>query len=113
LTQICAFVPTQPTLPVCTLVDNYVNINWVKPFNGGALINGYRVEVKTVLGIFTQELNKCDGSEEAIVDATECNVYFEDLMASPFDLDLGAVIEVRMLAYNYYGDSAYSDVANS
>jgi hypothetical protein len=96
---------------VLTLVENYINIDWVKPFNGGVLINGYRVEVRTVLGIFTQELNNCNGSLELIVDATECNVYFEDLMASPFELNLGAVVEVRLLAYNYYGDSTYSDMA--
>jgi hypothetical protein len=36
-----------------------------------------------------------------------------DLTAAPFNLELGAMIEVRLLAFNYYGDSAYSDVANS
>lgn len=58
-------------------------------------------------------MNNCDGSVEAIVAATECFVTLADLVAAPFDLGLGAVIEVKLLAYNYYGDSAYSDVADS
>lgn len=58
-------------------------------------------------------MTDCDGSLEEITDARECNVNFETLMNSPFSLPIGEVINVKMIAYNYYGESSYSPIAGN
>jgi hypothetical protein len=53
LLLICAFVPDAPSLPIVDLVTDHVKISWPEPFNGGALINGYRIEIRTATNVYT------------------------------------------------------------
>ena len=100
-------------MPDLSYVGDYMLIDWEAPFNGGATINGYRIEIKTAGMVFTQDLTNCDGSQPDITDATQCIVYIATMMASPFSLPLGETIDVRLLAYNYYGESEYSQIASN
>lgn len=60
--MICAFVPDAPALPLVTLITDHIKISWDEPFNGGALINGYRIELRTTENVYTQDMLDCDGS---------------------------------------------------
>jgi hypothetical protein len=100
-------------MPITTLVENYILIDWTAPFDGGANIWGYQIVISSSLNIFSEELTTCDGSLESITAATQCIVYLADLRASPYSLSLGATIYVKIRAYNYYGYSDYSALANN
>jgi hypothetical protein len=59
---ICAWVPDAPALPICTLETDYIKIDWDAPFNNAGNINGYRIEIRTVGNVWTQDFTDCDGS---------------------------------------------------
>lgn len=83
-------------MPVSTLVDNYVHIDWVAPFNGGATITGYRVQIRTVANVWVQDTANCDASQEAVTAATECITYLSTLTNAPFSLPFGESIDIKM-----------------
>jgi hypothetical protein len=113
LVLLCAWVPSAPAEPQCTLESDFIRIAWEEPSNGGSNIYGYRVEIRTIATTWVQDLNDCDGSLEAITDQLYCDVKFETLMTAPFNLPLYEQINVRMVAYNIYGESELSLTAQN
>lgn len=87
-------------------------IDWVAPSDQGSSILGYRVYIRALDLDYKQELTQCDGSLTDIISATQCAVALDTLTASPFDLQLGNSIYVKVVAYNYYGDSSASPAGN-
>jgi hypothetical protein len=93
------------------VVDDYVLIDWVAPFNGGTAITGYRIYIRqTDGGVYTQDLVTCNGASGVIIAATACQVPLTTLTTAPYSLSLGATVDVKLIAYNAYGDSAFSSV---
>ena len=53
----------------------------------------------------------CDGADAIIMAETECTVPIATFTQVPFSLDeLGSPINVRVKAYNSYGESTFSEV---
>lgn len=53
----------------------------------------------------------CDGANVIIIASTECSVPIATFTAVPFSLDeLGSPINVRIKAYNSYGESTFSEI---
>lgn len=52
LLLICAYVPDAPSLPIVDLITDHVKISWPEPFDGGALINGYRIEIRNAENVY-------------------------------------------------------------
>jgi hypothetical protein len=109
---LCAYVPTKPDTPTTLVIDNYVLIDWVRPFNGGKTITGYKIYIRQTENIYSINLVDCDGSTSSITSATQCQVPLSSLTSSPYSLSLGATVDVKVIAYNSYGDSEYSEVGS-
>lgn len=62
--------------------------------------------------MFAEETVDCDGRDLTITTNTECTIPLDTLTAAPFDLELGNVIYARVVAFNYYGDSASSPIGS-
>lgn len=91
-------------------------MTWTAPDNNGLAITEYLVEIKQNDGTFSTQLTYCDGSKPYIRDALPkptCTIPLTTLYADPYNLPLGAKIEVRVTAKNPYGDSDVSDVGSS
>jgi hypothetical protein len=54
----------------------------------------------------------CNGASGVIIAATSCQVPLTTLTTSPYSLSLGATIDVKLVTYNFYGDSAFSSVGS-
>lgn len=85
-------------------------IDWSAPSDQGTPILGYNIYFKKSDNTFVTELVDCDGSVEQIITTTECTVPLATLTALPFELLLGDQIQVRLTAYNAYGESAESEI---
>lgn len=95
------------------VVEDYVLISWVKPTTGGSEITGYLVTIRqTDGGVYTESLTDCDGSDGAIIASTSCQVQLSTLTSAPYSLSLGATVDAKVLAYNYYGNSGVSPVGS-
>lgn len=62
--------------------------------------------------MFFTELTYCDGTNQAIVDNTECTIPAADLHAAPFNLAWGTPVYAKLIATNVKGDSVESDIGN-
>lgn len=68
--------PDIPAAPTTTIQDRWsVVINWSPPYDGGAPITSYTVEIRTAdANIFEQDLVNCDGSDLTIIAETRCTI---------------------------------------
>ena len=107
-----ATVPGQPSAPTTAIFDtNKVRISW-EPFgdDGGLPILGYRVEIQTILGIYTQDLLDCDALIQEIIDQSFCEVKIrQTLKEAPFALQDGDYVFARIIAINIIGESTPSE----
>jgi hypothetical protein len=88
-------------------------IEWVAPEANGSPLTGYRVEIEQSDGLtYSEELTYCDGSVYVIFTNTACTVPLSALTTTPFSLTMGMQVNVRVIAYNTYGDSAASVVGS-
>ena len=88
-------------------------IDWTEPEDNGSPILGYEIYIRQSDGVtFSQELTHCDGSDSALILATECTIPISVLMSTPFNLQYGSNIHAKVLGYNQYGDSAMSQVGS-
>jgi hypothetical protein len=53
-------------------------------------------------------LNDCDGSNPAIVSATQCVIDVLVLRSTPFNLPWGRKVYAKVIAHNFYGNSTES-----
>jgi len=71
---LAARIPNIPNPPTTTISDRWsVVINWTAPYDGGAEITSYTIEVRTSdASVYKVALNDCDGSNIGIVSNTSC-----------------------------------------
>jgi hypothetical protein len=86
-----------------------VLITWIAPEENGSPIRGYRVKIRQLDLIYSEELINCDGSTAVVRDATSCSIPISVLTASPYLLPWGSNVYAKVIAYNDYGDSLVSD----
>lgn len=87
-------------------------VNWLEPEDSGSEITHYQIVFKDSTGDYLTEVTQCDGSLSAIYTSRQCTVLLETLTQSPFDLQLGDSIDVRVTAYNQYGASLMSSAGS-
>jgi hypothetical protein len=103
--------PGVPTNVVTeTVSPSSIVVRWSAAPNNGLDILEYKVYFMQRDYLYSLETSYCDGSDPAIIDATECTVPFDTLKAAPFYLVPGEWVNVKITAVNAYGESAFSDV---
>jgi hypothetical protein len=90
-----------------------VTIDWVKPYDGGSSITGYKIYIRKHDGTYDLEVSSCDGSDSAIMAATSCTIPVNTVRIAPFMLAWGSTVEVKVISFNSYGDSVESSVGIS
>jgi hypothetical protein len=108
LEVIAAAVPYRVDIPVSTIdpLTGGVQIEWAAPYENGAVISAYQIEIQDYNGLWQVE-GACDGSDAGIVAATLCIVPMADLrnnLALNFDM----LIYARVSASNVMGQGAWS-----
>ena len=61
---------------------------------------------------YSFELDNCDGTTEAVRDATQCVIEVSTLRNAPYSLSWGSSVTCKLIAYNVYGDSLESEPGN-
>jgi len=78
---------------------------------------GYFVYIRQTDGIYSLELEYCDGSDPDIILALSCTIPLNTLTQSPFALQfgpqLGEQVDVKIIAYNEYGNSPSSPIGGT
>jgi len=108
-----ASYPSKVDAPTTTVITNYAIFNWNAPADNGTPITAYRVLIRQGGDTgFVEDKTLCDGTKFLVIQDTQCVVQLSHLSALPFQLLLGAEIQIKVMATNAYGDSVISDVGN-
>lgn len=103
-----AIAPEVPAAPVTTNSGQDIIITWVAPYDSGAEITSYTIEIRRSDQAYSTTAD-CDGSDPVIVAATQCTVPLSTLTSAPFDLNsVGNPIVARIIATNIKDSSAHS-----
>jgi hypothetical protein len=109
VTILHALPPSTPNIPSTLNSGTDVVINWSAPSDNGSEISSYTVQILQNDGVtFSQNLNYCDGSDSAIISATQCTLPLATLISTPYSLVLGDSVQVKVIATNIKGDSSES-----
>jgi hypothetical protein len=103
-----ADVPYQVEQPV-TEIDSLtggVKVSWLHPFENGAPILQYHIEIKDSNGIWQQE-STCDGSQQVVVQNAICVIPMSDLRTN-LGLTFNSLVVFRISASNLRGQGAWS-----
>ena len=112
LSVLCATIPDVPTQPTSTNVNNLVVLDWQAPAANGLEITSYTILIRNGDNLFAENLDYCNGADSAIVASTQCTIPLSSLTADPFNLILGADIELQVEAHNLYGSSGFSTIGS-
>mmetsp|Transcript_29136 Transcript_29136/g.28194 ORF Transcript_29136/g.28194 Transcript_29136/m.28194 type:complete len:200 (-) Transcript_29136:2382-2981(-) len=100
--------------PSVTQSGSNIVISWVPPYDNGATITAYKIEIReSDLATYSQETTYCDGSLSSIVSAASCSIPMSELWDSPFSLPYDADIIAIVSAYNSIGWNLASDPNSS
>ena len=78
--------------PTVAYSGTQVRISWTAPFNNGATITQYKIEILQNPSDGTsyfQDLTNCDGSQADIVALLSCTIPMQTLRSMPFNLQYG------------------------
>ena len=104
-----AVVPGQPALVQTSRNLNTIQVSWQAPAEDsqeayGAAIFSYSVFLQARDGTWHQKPDSCPDSL-----VLTCSVDVQELLAAPFELEVGDSIQARVIAENEIGYSANSD----
>jgi hypothetical protein len=111
---LAAQIPEAPLSPQTVISGSNVILSWTAPPTGGSPITGYTVTIKTsdATPTFLTELVNCNGASTAVRTDRNCTVPILALRSQPFNLPWGSSIQIQVVAYNIYGNSAPSVIGN-
>lgn len=92
-----------------SIVDIYVKIAWVAPFDNHVPITGFKVLIKTSSGQYEEFTDVCDGQDSLNIYNSFCTVSMNILWDAPFEYQLNDLIQAKIIATNERGDSLESD----
>ncbi len=96
-------------MPSTSNVGTSIQITWVAPYNGGTTITQYDIKIKAANGSYYGEATYCNGrTDSTVISSKYCVIPTSTLMADPFNLVQGSIVQAIVLASNVIGDSAYS-----
>lgn len=82
--------PEQPEPPVVSVNGDNVLIDWEAPYDSGSPIQGYEIYVRQDNLIYSIEPVNCDGGQEQISIATQCEIPISTLIITPYSLSWGS-----------------------
>jgi hypothetical protein len=94
---------------VTTWSPDDVIITWVAPDNGGSPITGYTVSILQSDASYSVDLTNCDMSSST---AVTCTIPVTALRTTPYSLEWGSSVFVKVIATNAYGNSVESTAGN-
>lgn len=108
LEVLAASVPYKTDIAVTTIdpVTGGVKISWTAPYENGATISAYHIELTDNNGLWQTE-PLCDGSQQETIDALSCIIPMDTLSLS-HGLIFDAFVYVRISASNQMGQGAWS-----
>lgn len=106
--SLCAWVPFKPDPPTTNVIGNRLQIIWTAPFDNGSQLTKYMILIKQADGGFSQYLTSCDGASETTFTTTACSLPLSALTSAPYSLIQGQIVRAKIIASNFYGDSAES-----
>lgn len=81
------------------------------------MILGYYIYIRQTDGIYSLETTYCDGTNQDIILALSCTIPLNTLTQSPFALkfgpQIGEEVNVKVIAYNEYGNSPFSAIGGT
>lgn len=90
-----------------TIDANKVVITWYTPITNGSPITAYKVYIKqTNSDVYTLESTECLGNDATVIVTTTCKISLSTLIIAPYNLILNESIFAKIVATNFYGDSA-------
>lgn len=112
---LAAQIPDVPQAPVTSFdaSADTVIVDWIAPDARGSPITSYTIYLREVDGTtYSLELTDCDGTQQAIMDATSCTIPALSLHYSPFLLPWGSSVYAKVMATNAYGSTELSSEGN-
>ncbi len=107
-------MPEAPAAPTTRNFNDNVIVEWNAPEENGEALLGYYVYLRQSNGVYTMEPIHCNGSSPDIILAKSCTIPLNTLTQSPFTLQfgpqLGEYVNVKVIAYNEYGNSNPSPI---
>lgn len=95
-----ATIPGQMAAPATAITgDTEVLISWTAPDAGGLTVTSYAVDIRGVDGTYALETTYC------AVSTTQCSLPLLYLQASPYNLELGDLVQAVVRATNLIGES--------
>jgi hypothetical protein len=95
MSVLAASAPDAPAEPTTSFVDNLFTISWTVPESNSDEITSYEVKIVTSMtGVYNLE-ESCNN-----VETTSCKLDASILLASPYNLDYGDTISVKIAATN-------------
>lgn len=99
-----------------TLVGTNVEVTWSAPASNGSPLLGYEILFPATAGAepSAEDTAYCDGSDAAVVAATECTIpisqFWLATTGTPFGFTQGQQLSLKIRASNSMGSGAYSSV---
>lgn len=110
---LCATSPSTPLSVQTTLSGANVIVSWTAQPANGTPLTSYKVHFRQSDNSYESETVYCDGeTDSSILTHAECTVPMTQLTIAPFLLVQGDSIDVKVIAVNQYGQSAYSQVGS-
>ena len=102
--------PAQMVALVTSIAGNSVQISWTNPDIKGDEIIAYNDYIQNSQGTYVllTSSTTCDGSSASIVLNKLCLMTLAALQTTPFDLQQGNLVRVKIEAVNNYGTSLIS-----
>jgi hypothetical protein len=115
-----AIIPGAPSTPITYNDGTNVFIRWDPPSTNpivdyGDAIRGYKVWIRHNDGInYSKDLLNCDGeNDQNVINSASCVIPLSTLQGPPFNLEYGAAVLVKVIAFNSVGDGPQSAVGGN
>ena len=86
--QIAAKKPDAPVAPHTSNTQTSVTITWTLPYNGGALIESFVLQIQTKSGDWAEDLTYCNArTDQTVITNRLCAIPMPTLHEAPFLLE--------------------------
>lgn len=101
-----AKVPESPT-DLATTIDfnrHLVVVKWQAPYNGGSPFTSFTVMIQHNDGVnYSQDLVSCPGDSATTLASNYCEIPFDTLISTPYNLPWGASVYAKVAGVNLVG----------
>lgn len=102
-------MPEKPQAPETEQLGDTIEISWREPYNGGSTITSYTLYFEHSDGVsYSTDATYCQPTAHLVV--TKCQIPSLHFTQAPYLIPWAGEIRVKVVASNWLGDSAESDV---